>query len=95
MLRGAPDPPLGPLATRRWKQGSAKRRLGYRRALSSAAERTSLERYKGPLAGGDGRIVISLRVTMIFRPEDGTWKVVRRYADPITTARPPSTTIES
>src|SRR5215211_8115883 len=26
----------------------------------------------------------SLRATMIFRPEDGSWKVVHRHADPIT-----------
>jgi ketosteroid isomerase-like protein len=26
-----------------------------------------------------------LRATMIFRPEDGAWKVVHRHADPITT----------
>jgi ketosteroid isomerase-like protein len=30
----------------------------------------------------------ALRATMIFRPEDGTWKVVHRHADPITTAQP-------
>jgi ketosteroid isomerase-like protein len=29
----------------------------------------------------------TLRVTMIFRPEDGTWKVVHRHADPITAPR--------
>jgi ketosteroid isomerase-like protein len=30
----------------------------------------------------------ALRATMIFRPEDGTWKVVHRHADPITTRLP-------
>jgi ketosteroid isomerase-like protein len=30
----------------------------------------------------------SLRATMIFRPEEGTWKVVHRHADPITTPQP-------
>jgi ketosteroid isomerase-like protein len=35
----------------------------------------------------------SLRATMIFRPEDGTWKVVHRHADPITTPRPAESVI--
>ena len=29
-----------------------------------------------------------LRVTMILRPEEGTWKVVHRHADSITTPQP-------
>jgi ketosteroid isomerase-like protein len=36
----------------------------------------------------------ALRVTLIFRPEDGTWKVVHRYADPITTPRPAESMIQ-
>jgi ketosteroid isomerase-like protein len=36
--------------------------------------------------GGRGEVTpFTLRVTMIFRREDGTWRVVHRHADPITT----------
>ncbi len=37
---------------------------------------------------------IALRVTMIFRPEDGTWKIVHRHADPITTPQPAESVIQ-
>jgi ketosteroid isomerase-like protein len=36
----------------------------------------------------------ALRATMIFRPEDGSWKVVHRHADPITTAQPAESVIQ-
>jgi ketosteroid isomerase-like protein len=36
----------------------------------------------------------ALRATMIFRPEDGTWKVVHRHADPITTPQPAESVIQ-
>jgi ketosteroid isomerase-like protein len=36
----------------------------------------------------------ALRATMIFRPEEGTWKVVHRHADPITSPRPPESVIQ-
>jgi ketosteroid isomerase-like protein len=35
----------------------------------------------------------SLRATMIFRPEDGVWKVVHLHADPITTPQPAESVI--
>jgi ketosteroid isomerase-like protein len=51
----------------------------------------SLERADVRLAGSDETVPSSLRVTMIFRREADTWKVVHRHADPITTAQPIST----
>ena len=47
-----------------------------------------LERVKAKVGGRQEITPFALRVTTIFRPEDGTWKVVHRHADPITTARP-------
>jgi ketosteroid isomerase-like protein len=36
----------------------------------------------------------ALRATMIFRPENGTWKVVHRHARPITTPQPAESVIQ-
>ena len=44
-----------------------------------------VERAKAKVGGGEDVAPIALRVTMIFRPEDGEWKIVHRHADPITT----------
>jgi ketosteroid isomerase-like protein len=46
-----------------------------------------VERTKARVGGRQDVAPFALRVTTIFRPEDGTWKVVHRHADPITTAR--------
>jgi ketosteroid isomerase-like protein len=37
--------------------------------------------------GGDAPAAIALRVTLIFRREDGEWKEVHRHADPMTGIR--------
>ena len=53
-----------------------------------------IERVKAKLGGRQEIAPFDLRVTMIFRPEDGAWKVVHRHADPITTARPAESVIQ-
>jgi ketosteroid isomerase-like protein len=44
-----------------------------------------IERPKAKVGGSEEITPFALRVTMIFRPEEGEWKVVHRHADPITT----------
>jgi len=53
-----------------------------------------IERTKAKVGGREDVAPSALRVTMIFRPEEGTWKVVHRHADPITTAQPADSVIQ-
>ena len=53
-----------------------------------------VERAKAKVGGSEDIVPIALRVTMIFRPEDGEWKIVHRHADPITTAQPAESLIQ-
>jgi ketosteroid isomerase-like protein len=47
-----------------------------------------LERTKAKVGGREDIAPFDVRATMILRPEEGTWKVVHRHADQITTAQP-------
>ena len=53
-----------------------------------------IERSKLKLVGRDDLAPSALRVTIIFRHEDGAWKVVHRHADPITTPQPVESVIQ-
>ena len=53
-----------------------------------------IERVKAKVGGREDITQTALRVTMIFRPEEGVWKVVHRHADPITTAQPAESVIQ-
>jgi len=53
-----------------------------------------MERFEAKVGGAEDPAPVALRVTSIFRPEDGTWKVVHRHADPITTAQPAESVIQ-
>jgi ketosteroid isomerase-like protein len=52
-----------------------------------------LEHAESKVGGMEDVAPATLRVTMIYRPEEGGWKVVHRHADPITTPRPAESVI--
>jgi ketosteroid isomerase-like protein len=52
-----------------------------------------LEHAEGKVGGREDIAPATLRVTMIYRPEEGGWKVVHRHADPITSAQPAESVI--
>jgi ketosteroid isomerase-like protein len=47
-----------------------------------------VERLKSKVDGREDVSHLDLRVTSIFRREDGRWRLVHRHADPITTVQP-------
>jgi ketosteroid isomerase-like protein len=53
-----------------------------------------VERFRAKVGGSDDLATVALRVTSIFRPEDGSWRIVHRHADPITTPQPPESVIQ-
>jgi ketosteroid isomerase-like protein len=46
-----------------------------------------VERGRAKVGGGKEVFPLALRVTSLFRRESGTWQLVHRHADPITTPR--------
>ena len=62
---------------------------------SELAYTVEIERGEAKVGASEEMTPWALRATMIFRPEDGTWKVVHRHADPITSAQPAESVIQS
>lgn len=52
-----------------------------------------VEHGRTKVGGGEELADVALRVTSLFRLERGTWKLVHRHADPITTPRPAASVI--
>jgi ketosteroid isomerase-like protein len=53
-----------------------------------------VERYRAKVGGRDEITPVSVRVTSIFRKEDGVWRLVHRHADPITSPQPAESVIQ-
>ncbi len=52
-----------------------------------------VERGRTKVGGTEELVPLALRVTSLFRLEQGSWKLIHRHADPITTPRPPGSVI--
>jgi ketosteroid isomerase-like protein len=53
-----------------------------------------MERFEAKVGAREDATPVTLRVTSIFRPEDGPWKLVHRHADPISTPQPAESVIQ-
>ena len=53
-----------------------------------------IERAEAKIGSREDITPYAVRATMIFRPEDGEWKVVHQRADPIITAQPAESVIQ-
>jgi ketosteroid isomerase-like protein len=87
------DVAMGRAATN-YRDGRA---LGFDRVAEYLSDELAciveVEHYEAKVGGSGGLSTIDLRVTTVLRPEDGTWKVVHRHADPIASARSASSVI--
>ena len=61
---------------------------------SDLAYIVEVERYRTKVGGSEDITPVTLRVTSILRPEDGTWKIMHRHADPISTPQPAESVIQ-
>jgi ketosteroid isomerase-like protein len=62
---------------------------------SDLAYTIELESYRARIGGSAELTPVAVRVTTVFRREDGVWKVTHRHADPITTPRSAESVIQA
>jgi ketosteroid isomerase-like protein len=65
-----------------------------RYAAADLAYTVEIERFETKIDGSEQTAPVALRVTTIFRLEDGAWRIVHRHADPILGPRPPDSVIQ-
>ena len=79
-------------ASSHFKDAGSKQRIEYLsiQANGNLAITISIERQVAQLVDQSKPTARSLRVTQVFRREDGAWKLLHRHADPLVERVPPS-----
>jgi ketosteroid isomerase-like protein len=79
-------------ASSQFKDSGAAQDIEYlsRAASGNLAYTVGIERQVAQLTGQKQPTPRALRVTQIFRKEDGVWKLLHRHADPLLERQPPS-----
>jgi ketosteroid isomerase-like protein len=54
-----------------------------------------IERFEAKVGASEEVTTVALRVTSVFRLEGGSWKLVHRHADPITTFRSAQSVVQT
>jgi pimeloyl-ACP methyl ester carboxylesterase len=80
-------------ASSQYKSGGATMKVEYISVTAGdgLAYTVGIERQTEARVGSAGPVSRALRVTQIFRKEDGAWKLVHRHADPLVEKQAPST----
>ncbi len=63
-------------------------------ATAELAYLLELQRTRAKFGGAAELAAVALRVTTLFRREDGAWRVVHRHADPLTAPRPAASIVQ-
>jgi ketosteroid isomerase-like protein len=63
-------------------------------ATPELAYSVDIERSRVKLRGSTDFVPMTLRVTTVYRPENGQWKMVHRHADPLMTVQAPASVLQ-
>lgn len=65
-----------------------------KQATPELAYTVEVERFRAKVGESKDVSSISLRVTSVFRPEDGVWRLLHRHADPIMSEQRPESVVQ-
>ena len=65
-----------------------------KRVTDELAYVVEVEHLEAKVHGGQEITPYALRVTMIFGPEEGAWRVAHRHADQVTSPQPAVSTVQ-